>query len=92
MDSNATYYEVTEDGTRLSDDKTTSIEFRKGQRISLADASRFGFTKDAGAAAMARPQDEVPDLAPTTLEERGLKAAPENKSAGSAPSTKADKG
>lgn len=77
METTGAMYTVEEDGTRLSRNKQFSVEFRKGQQITAAEAYDYGFTDEAGAPAFARPADEKPDIAPT--EQRSLGAAPENR-------------
>ena len=85
---NSGYYDVEKTETRLSVDGQDSVEFRAGQRITAGMAARFGFVTTATPFVGARPADEVPDIAPTELEKRGLGAAPENRAEPAARETK----
>lgn len=78
------YIDIKEDATYVND-AGDPFFFPAGHKLSPAEASRFpDLVKqvDGGlivVAVSARPEGEVPDLAPTELARRGLPSAPENR-------------
>lgn len=90
MDTNDEFVTIETTETRLSTDNQDSQDFVAGTKVHRSVAQKFGLV-DEGLSVLARPEDEVPDVAPTELEARGLGSAPENRAEGPAPETKGKK-
>lgn len=90
MDTASEFVTIAKTETRLSTDKQDSQDFVAGSKVHRSVAQKFGLVNE-GLVVLARPVDEVPDLAVTELEARGLPVAPENRALAGSPENKGKK-
>ncbi len=81
MDNDSNFYIVETTEVRESRDGKTRTQFAAGTRVPLHVAYNYGLVDEAGVA-VARPEDEKPDIAENdepVFNQRAEKAAPENR-------------
>lgn len=81
MDNDSKFHVITTSEVRESRDGKTRTQFAAGTRVPLAVAYDYGLVDEYGVA-LARPEDEKPDVAENddpVFVQRAEKAAPENR-------------